>query len=77
MTILQQARALEALATIQSKTAIEAPKCHPETRKEIVQDIVRRVRGSKGGVIWFSGPAGGGKTCVMREIARKVMITTY
>jgi len=44
----------------------QAPKCHPETRKTIVADIMSWIgdpsRPTR--VLWFNGPAGAGKTAI-------------
>ncbi|TFK29003.1 hypothetical protein FA15DRAFT_664649 [Coprinopsis marcescibilis] len=69
LSILLEFVAIE--ATHESASALYAPKCHRGTRKEIVQDIATwtRHRGSKP-LLWFSGPAGGGKTCIQRSVAQ-------
>lgn len=73
--ILALARAVEASQI--SNTAAYATKCHPETRKPAIADIADWVIGGTGAnedsrpdeaILWFSGPAGAGKTCVMRNI---------
>ncbi|KAF6760477.1 hypothetical protein DFP72DRAFT_882294 [Ephemerocybe angulata] len=75
MSLLREAREVEATHT--SKTAVYAPKCKPGSREQIIGDIVGWVQmacSAQGYVpprslLWFQGPAGGGKTCIMREVA--------
>lgn len=52
----------------------DAPKCHPETRKAVRQDIFNWIQ--HGGhdnnpkrILWLSGPAGSGKTAIAGTIA--------
>ncbi|RXW21070.1 hypothetical protein EST38_g4788 [Candolleomyces aberdarensis] len=80
LEILHKYRALEATHT--SKTAASAPKCKPGTRARAVEDIMRWATDlgvvststpgpdSEKSVMWFQGPAGAGKTCIMTEVAR-------
>ncbi|KAJ2929099.1 hypothetical protein H1R20_g7993, partial [Candolleomyces eurysporus] len=78
LEILHRYRALEATHT--SKTAASAPKCKPGTRFKTVEDIMRWATGlgavstptpdSGKSVMWLQGPAGAGKTCIMREVTR-------
>ncbi|KAF5318607.1 hypothetical protein D9619_010828 [Psilocybe cf. subviscida] len=48
-------------------------KCHPGTREEVIGLIERwmKARNSTNGFLWLSGPAGGGKTVIMRTIAER------
>ncbi|KAJ3525953.1 hypothetical protein NMY22_g10363 [Coprinellus aureogranulatus] len=80
MRILSAARAVEATHT--SRTASYAPKCKPGSRARVIQDIMTwinnegTVTSSKQGavrtsILWFQGPAGGGKTCIMREVVSR------
>ncbi|KAF5339865.1 hypothetical protein D9611_009180 [Ephemerocybe angulata] len=73
LELLHKARAIEATHT--SKTAAYAPKCKPGTRIHVITDIMNwATAGRKDSertstsVLWFQGPAGGGKTCIMREV---------
>ncbi|KAJ2922437.1 hypothetical protein H1R20_g14652, partial [Candolleomyces eurysporus] len=75
LEILHRHQALEATHT--SKTAASAPKCKPGTRTKAIKDITSWAtdRGadpssSAESVLWLRGPAGAGKTCIMREVAR-------
>ncbi|KAJ3534687.1 hypothetical protein NMY22_g6815 [Coprinellus aureogranulatus] len=79
IAILDAARAVEATHT--SRTAAYAPKCKPGTRVKIIQDIVAWAewmahapvpadpKSKPASMLWFQGPAGGGKTCIMREVS--------
>ncbi|KAJ2912847.1 hypothetical protein MD484_g7566, partial [Candolleomyces efflorescens] len=78
LKILHRNRALEATHT--SKTAAGAAKCKPGTRVKAIEDITRWASESDEIpsdnsspdelVLWFRGPAGAGKTCIMREVTR-------
>ncbi|TEB30942.1 hypothetical protein FA13DRAFT_1688564 [Coprinellus micaceus] len=74
MQLLRDARAIEATHT--STTAAYAPKCRPGSRTKVIQDVMDWITtstvrmspsGSQTSILWFHGPAGGGKTCIMRE----------
>ncbi|TFK22815.1 hypothetical protein FA15DRAFT_500301 [Coprinopsis marcescibilis] len=76
MNILR--RYCEFQATHESETAAYAPRCNPGTRVEVLQDIMSwticRNRASplaSLALLWFSGPAGGGKTCIQREVLER------
>ncbi|RXW13046.1 hypothetical protein EST38_g12808 [Candolleomyces aberdarensis] len=67
---LDNARAIEATHT--SNTASYAPKCKPGTREQILDHIMDWVVDEEAtSMLWFQGPAGGGKTCIMREVATR------
>jgi hypothetical protein len=78
LEILHRHRAMEAYHT--SKTAADAPKCKPGTRIRAIKDIIRWTKvleavnstaySTGESVLWLRGPAGAGKTCIMREVAR-------
>ncbi|KAJ2914743.1 hypothetical protein MD484_g5677, partial [Candolleomyces efflorescens] len=74
LAILHKYRALE--ATYTSKTAASATKCKPGTRIKAIKDITSwgiEVVGlslSSESMLWLRGPAGAGKTCIMREVTR-------
>lgn len=77
MGILHQARAVEATHT--STTASYAPKCKAGTRVQIITDIMDWVESATSedpspeptSILWFSGPAGAGKTCIMWEVVKQ------
>ncbi|KAJ3528851.1 hypothetical protein NMY22_g9244 [Coprinellus aureogranulatus] len=81
LSTLHAARAVEATHT--SKTASYAPKCKPGTRVKVTQDIVDwavavsvaasiNPQARSTSILWFQGPAGAGKTCIMREVASRL-----
>ncbi|KAJ3519094.1 hypothetical protein NMY22_g13355 [Coprinellus aureogranulatus] len=52
----------------------DAPKCHPETRKAVQENIFSWIsRGADHGhperILWLTGPAGAGKTAIMGTIS--------
>ncbi|TEB30953.1 hypothetical protein FA13DRAFT_1792074 [Coprinellus micaceus] len=78
MQLLRDARAVEATHT--SKTAAYAPKCRPGSRAKVIQDIMDWITTDSArispastttSILWFHGPAGGGKTCIMREVVSR------
>ncbi|EAU83555.2 hypothetical protein CC1G_04811 [Coprinopsis cinerea okayama7 len=63
-------------ATHESSTATFAPKCMPGTRTQVINDIINWIPSgdtSNKAILWFSGPAGGGKTCIQREVAKQAL----
>ncbi|KAJ2912117.1 hypothetical protein MD484_g8295, partial [Candolleomyces efflorescens] len=75
LEVLRRHQALEASHT--SKTAESAPKCKSGTRIHAITDLIHWAKEvalnpspCRKSVLWFRGPAGSGKTCIMREIAR-------
>ncbi|TEB40221.1 hypothetical protein FA13DRAFT_1784811 [Coprinellus micaceus] len=50
---------------------IDAPKCHPETRKAVQENILSHIGCGEERVLWLSGPAGAGKTAIMGSIAEE------
>ena len=71
LTMIHNARALEAQGNIQSTTSVYAPRCHPGTRERVLADMLEFVEKPECPILWFWGPAGAGKTCVMRELVDK------
>ncbi|KAJ2914704.1 hypothetical protein MD484_g5699, partial [Candolleomyces efflorescens] len=70
LQILHKNRALEACHT--SKTAANAAKCKEGTQVEVIKDITTWADDPDPptkSILWLRGPAGGGKTCVMRAVA--------
>ncbi|KAJ3524869.1 hypothetical protein NMY22_g10819 [Coprinellus aureogranulatus] len=52
----------------------DAPKCDPETRVAVQQDILSWIRyghqdPNPTNILWLSGPAGAGKTAIMRSVS--------
>jgi len=60
-------------ATHKSATAAYAPKCTPGTREQIIQDIIDWALKNdlSEPILWVPGAAGGGKTCILREVAER------
>ncbi|KAJ7846210.1 hypothetical protein B0H14DRAFT_3454533 [Mycena olivaceomarginata] len=75
MHILHRAVALEAL--YDSADSFPQPKCHPETRTEILDGLYNWA--IKDGVIesicWLHGPAGAGKSAIMQTLCQKLQNT--
>ncbi|KAJ3550822.1 hypothetical protein NMY22_g199 [Coprinellus aureogranulatus] len=54
----------------------DAPKCHPETRKAVQENIFGWIDdGEPGQLLWLTGPAGAGKTAIMGSICDKLKET--
>ncbi|KAJ3531322.1 hypothetical protein NMY22_g8200 [Coprinellus aureogranulatus] len=59
-----------------SKDRVDAPKCHPETRKAVQQNIFGWIDdGEPGQLLWLTGPAGAGKTAIMGSVCDKLKET--
>ena len=67
--VLCRARAIE--ATDISNVAVYAPKCSPGSRTKTLDDIMAWVHSPTSAILWISGIAGAGKTCVMREVVKR------
>jgi len=54
-------------------SAQHAPKCHPDTRKTIVGDIMSWIEDPSrtSSVLWFNGPAGAGKTAIAQSLCKR------
>ncbi|KAJ6457708.1 hypothetical protein C8R45DRAFT_1184420 [Mycena sanguinolenta] len=51
------------------------PKCHPETRIEMLKDLPKRALREADGrpdILWLCGPAGAGKSAIMQTLARQL-----
>ncbi|KAJ7241308.1 hypothetical protein B0H12DRAFT_1133663 [Mycena haematopus] len=70
--LLHSAVALAALHD--SVESFPQPKCHPETRTEILQDLHdwSTETGPESTVLWLYGPAGAGKSAIMQTFAREL-----
>ena len=66
---LSRARAIE--ATDISNVAAYAPRCSPGSRTRTLQDIMAWIQTPTTSILWISGVAGAGKTCVMREVVKR------
>src|SRR5687767_4781419 len=78
MALLFDKSAME--ATQDSPTAAYAPKLMPGTRAKVINDIMAwiahqgqssKTPAPQTSILWFSGPAGAGKTCIQREVAKR------
>ncbi|KAJ3527850.1 hypothetical protein NMY22_g9629 [Coprinellus aureogranulatus] len=59
-----------------SKDRVDAPKCHPETRKAVQQNVFSWIDdGEPGQLLWLTGPAGSGKTAIMGSVCDKLKET--
>ncbi|KAF8990745.1 hypothetical protein BDQ17DRAFT_1433538 [Cyathus striatus] len=52
---------------------VDRPKCHPDTRLAVTDDIMNWVNSSnpKERILWMKGPAGAGKSSVAQTIAQR------
>ncbi|KAF9004368.1 hypothetical protein BDQ17DRAFT_459050 [Cyathus striatus] len=57
----------------QSKERFDVPKCHPETRIAILEDIMSWVnsKNPKEHMMWLSGPAGAGKSSIAQTVCEQ------
>ncbi|KAJ6471491.1 hypothetical protein C8R45DRAFT_908368 [Mycena sanguinolenta] len=67
--ILHRAEALEAIHD--SAESFPQPKCHPETRTGMLQDLREWAldSNSQPTILWLYGPAGAGKSAIMQTLA--------
>ncbi|KAJ7889348.1 hypothetical protein B0H14DRAFT_3711113 [Mycena olivaceomarginata] len=72
MDILHRAVALEALHD--SAESYPQPRCHPETRTKMLNNLFSWATGSSSvnPVCWLHGPAGAGKSAVMQSLCRRL-----
>ncbi|KAJ7827676.1 hypothetical protein B0H14DRAFT_2367584, partial [Mycena olivaceomarginata] len=70
--ILHRAIALEAL--YDSADSFPQPKCHPETRTKLLDDLYRWATQNDPAqpICWLHGPAGAGKSAVMQTMCKKL-----
>ncbi|KAF7348943.1 putative nwd2 protein [Mycena venus] len=70
--ILAREIALEALYN--SAESFPQPKCHPETRKELLNELYQWATDSHSdqSVRWLHGPAGAGKSAVMQTLCQRL-----
>ncbi|KAF7372998.1 NACHT domain-containing protein [Mycena sanguinolenta] len=70
--ILHRMVALEAIHD--SAESFPQPKCHPETRTKMLQDLCKWAldRNAQHSILWLHGPAGSGKSAIMQTLARKL-----
>ncbi|KAF7354128.1 putative nwd2 protein [Mycena venus] len=72
INVLHHAVALEALHD--SAESFPQPKCHPETRKELLNKLYHWATdpGSTSSINWLHGPAGAGKSAVMQSLCQQL-----
>ncbi|KAJ7323612.1 hypothetical protein DFH08DRAFT_887484 [Mycena albidolilacea] len=72
INILYRAAALEAL--YDSAESFPQPKCHPDTRTEILDDLYNWAIGGDPApsICWLYGPAGAGKSAIMQTLCRRL-----
>ncbi|TFK22790.1 hypothetical protein FA15DRAFT_671123 [Coprinopsis marcescibilis] len=63
-------------ATHESETAAYAPRCKQGTRMTVLEDIMGWTTGvvdetAHLSMLWLAGPAGGGKTCIQRDVVQR------
>ncbi|KAJ2928594.1 hypothetical protein H1R20_g8514, partial [Candolleomyces eurysporus] len=67
-------------ATHESVTYLYTPSCHPGTRRTIIKAIKEFIAQAGGPdcqrLLWLSGPAGAGKTCIQRSVAEECLVGT-
>ncbi|KAJ6448155.1 hypothetical protein C8R45DRAFT_172760 [Mycena sanguinolenta] len=70
--ILHRAVALEAIHD--SAESFPQPKCHPETRMKILEDLYNWAldMNAPHKILWLYGPAGAGKSAIMQNLARQL-----
>ncbi|KAJ7469911.1 hypothetical protein B0H11DRAFT_1386938 [Mycena galericulata] len=73
MAILHRAVALDALYN--SAESFPPPRCHPETRTKILDDLFSWATDEAFGtrsILWLYGPAGAGKSAIMQTLSRRL-----
>ncbi|KAJ6468821.1 hypothetical protein C8R45DRAFT_1017669 [Mycena sanguinolenta] len=72
MDILHREVALEAIHD--SEESFPQPKCHPETRTKMLEDLHACLLDPQveTGVVWLWGPAGAGKSAIMQTLAGRL-----
>ncbi|KAF9011400.1 hypothetical protein BDQ17DRAFT_1322289 [Cyathus striatus] len=60
-------------ATHDSRDQYEAPKCHPDTRKQLLSDVNEWIRepDKETGIVYLHGAAGAGKSCIARSVCEE------
>jgi hypothetical protein len=70
--LLHSAVALAALHD--SVESFPQPRCHPETRTKMLEDLRRRSQETEPStrILWLYGPAGAGKSAIMQTLSRQL-----
>ena len=69
MEQLEERVSTSALHDTSTRQGDDTSECHPKTRRRLLQQLVDSTIGSQHRVNWFNGPAGAGKTAIMRSLA--------
>ncbi|KAJ6490048.1 hypothetical protein C8R45DRAFT_901601 [Mycena sanguinolenta] len=69
-------RAVATAAIHDSAESYPQPRCHPETRTQMLEDLCDWVldEDARHNILWLHGPAGAGKTAVMQTLARQLRV---
>ncbi|KAJ7609905.1 hypothetical protein FB45DRAFT_340269 [Roridomyces roridus] len=59
-------------AMYDSAESFPQPRCHPETRIEFLEDLLRRFDDPDTRVLWLHGPAGAGKSAIMQSLCQRL-----
>ncbi|KAJ7251671.1 hypothetical protein C8J57DRAFT_1520476 [Mycena rebaudengoi] len=71
INILHRATALEAF--YDSAESFPQPRCHPETRTKMLNDLYEwATAGQSNSMCWLHGPAGAGKSAIMQTLCRRL-----
>jgi hypothetical protein len=73
INILHRAVALEAL--YDAADSFPQPRCHPETRTEMLDDLYNwatQTNPTRPGIRWLHGPAGAGKSAIMQTLCQRL-----
>ncbi|KAJ7450420.1 hypothetical protein FB451DRAFT_993699, partial [Mycena latifolia] len=70
--ILHRTVALEALCD--SVESFDQPRCHPETRTNLLDTLYRWATEENAGysIYWLNGPAGAGKSAIMQTLCQRL-----
>ncbi|KAF8994414.1 hypothetical protein BDQ17DRAFT_1251823 [Cyathus striatus] len=60
-------------ASHDTKAQDDAPKCHEDTRKQLLSDILHWIKlpDKETGIMLLHGPAGAGKSCIVRSVCQQ------
>ncbi|KAJ7644645.1 hypothetical protein FB45DRAFT_824785 [Roridomyces roridus] len=70
LEILHRHAALEAV--YDSTESFAQPRCHPETRAELLDGLWHWIQEPETRVLWLHGPAGAGKSAVMQTLSQRL-----
>jgi hypothetical protein len=76
MDILHRSVALEALHD--SAESFPQPRCHPETRATLLDDLYTWAIGNHStSILWLYGPAGAGKSAIMQTLCQRLQYSRH